>query len=403
MKKERNQVGRPSLLRHTNALTILQLLREAGSCSRADLVRASGLSAPTVTKVVADLVAANLIKPLGEGESSGGRPPDMLSFKAERGCLLAVQITAGYLSFLLADLSGTELDHLQVSLSGRKTTPDAICQLIGQEARHLLTRHKKARKQLLALVIGVPAIADVDEGVVISISTLENWRSVPLRSMLTKIVDCLVIVENDTNLAAAGERFRGAAQTEDTFILVNIGSNVSAGIVLDGKIHHGAQWSAGEIGYLRLPNIAGKPPALHHFGELEYVVSNMGIRNSWHASTSSSVDAKSNADELDARAIMDLAQAGDHRAQSIVEHRAAIVSDILINLSLILNPGLILLSGEVGTHPALLSSVVRQLEQCEFAVTRISAASLGDSAVLWGAIAIALDAIPLVLLPQPAS
>jgi len=214
VKKERNQVGRPSLLRHTNALTILQLLREAGSCSRADLVRSSGLSAPTVTKVVADLITANLIKPLGEGESSGGRPPDMLSFKAELGCLLADQITASHLSFLLADLSGIELDHLQVPLAGRKTTPEAICQLIGQEARQLLTKHKKARKQLLSVVVGVPAIANVDEGLVVSISTLENWRSVPLRSLLAKSFDCLVIVENDTNLAAAGEHFKGAAHSE---------------------------------------------------------------------------------------------------------------------------------------------------------------------------------------------
>ena len=396
MKKERNQVGRPSLLRHTNALTILQLLREAGSCSRADLVRSSGLSAPTVTKVVADLITANLIKPLGEGESSGGRPPDMLSFKAERGCLLAVQITASHLSFLLTDLSGIELDHLQVSLAGRKTTPEAICQLVGQEARQLLTKHKKARKQLLSLVVGVPAIANVDEGLVVSISTLENWRSVPLRSLLAKSFDCLVIVENDTNLAAAGERFRGSAQTEDTFILVNIGANVSAGIVLDGKIHHGAQWSAGEIGYLRLPGVSGKPPALHNFGELENVISSVGIRKNW-------LEAGSTSKDMDALAILNLALAGDLQAKALIEDRAAIVSDILVNLSLILNPGLILLDGEVGSHPALLSSVAKHLEQCEFAVTKIAVASLGDFAVVWGAIAVALDAIPLVLLPQPLS
>jgi glucokinase len=403
VKKERNQVGRPSLLRHTNALTILQLLREAGSCSRADLVRSSGLSAPTVTKVVADLITANLIKPLGEGESSGGRPPDMLSFKAERGCLLAVQITASHLSFLLTDLSGIELDHLQISLADRKTTPEAICQLIGQEARQLLTRHKKARKQLLSLVVGVPAIANVDEGLVVSISTLENWRSVPLRSLLAKSFDCLVIVENDTNLAAAGERFRGSAQTEDTFILVNIGANVSAGLVLDGKIHHGAQWSAGEIGYLRLPGISGKPPALHNFGELENVISSVGIRKNWLESVQSGVEAGSTSKDMDALAILNLALAGDLQAKALIEDRAAIVSDILVNLSLILNPGLILLDGEVGSHPALLSSVAKHLEQCEFAVTKIAVASLGDFAVLWGAIAVALDAIPLVLLPQPLS
>src|ERR1700676_3015919 len=77
-------VGRPSVLRHANAFNVLKLLREASSCSRADLVRASGLSAPTITNVVKDLLAANLIEPLGEGESSGGGPPHRILFKNER-------------------------------------------------------------------------------------------------------------------------------------------------------------------------------------------------------------------------------------------------------------------------------------------------------------------------------
>lgn len=403
MKKESVSVGRPAHLRHTNALTILKLLREVGSCSRADLVRASGLSAPTVTNVVGDLLAENLIKPLGEGESSGGRPPDMISFKAERGCLLAVQITSGFLSFLLTDLSGTELETAQISLIGQKTTPEAICHLIGVEIRRLLKKHKKAREQLLTLVVAVPAIANVDDGIVVSISTLESWRSVPLRALLSKIVDCLVIVENDTNLSALGERYRGAAQFEETFIVINIGANVSAGIVLGGRIHHGAQWSAGEIAYLRLPHVSRKLPALHEFGELESVLTSSAILKSWREASGPNGDVSATSEHTGALAVLNLAQAGDPQAKKIIQHRAAIVSDIVVNLSLILNPGLILLAGEVGSHPVLLSSVQKELERSEFAVTKIAAATLGDYAVLWGAIATALEGISFVLLPQPRS
>jgi glucokinase len=404
VKKESISVGRPSHLRHTNALTILKLLREVGSCSRADLVRASGLSAPTVTNVVGDLLAANLIKPLGEGESSGGRPPDMISFKAERGCVLAADITAGFLSFLLTDLSGTELDREQVSLAAQKTTPEAICRLIDVEARRLLRKHRKTGDKLLALVVGVPAITNVEDGIVLSISTLENWRSVPLRALLSKVVDCRVIIENDTNLAALGERYHGAAEAEETFICINIGDNVSAGIVLGGQIHHGAQWSAGEIAYLRLPHVSRRYPTLHEFGELETVLTSSGILKSWHEATAKPrAHATSASRQMDARGILNLAQAGDPQAKKIIQHRAAIVSDIIVNLSLILNPGLILLGGEVGSHPVLLSSVQKQLERCEFAVTRIAVATLGDSAVLWGAIAVGLEMIPGILLPQPLS
>jgi glucokinase len=395
LKNESISVGRPSLLRHTNALRVLKLLRESGSCSKADLVRASGLSAPTITNVVGDLLSADLIKALGEGESNGGRPPDIIAFKAERGCVLAVKITADRLSFLLADLNGKELDTQEIALAGRKTTPDAICILIGEEVRRLLRKHRKKREQLLAVVVGVPAITNVDEGMVLSISTLENWRSVPLRAKLSKIVDCLVIVENDTNLAAQGERFCGAAQAEETFILIHIGPNVGAGIVLSGQIYHGSQWSAGEIGYLRLPNTSRRRPTLHEFGELETVLTSSGILESWNEGK------KNTTGEMDALGVLNLAQGGDARAEKIVQHRAGIVADIVVNLSLILNPGLILLEGEVGGHPTLISAVQKQLQESEFAVTKIGAGKLGNTSVLWGGIAIALEMIPSVLLPSP--
>jgi glucokinase len=397
-------LGRPSLLRHTNALRILKLLRECGSCSKADLVRASGLSAPTITNVVGDLLSANLIKALGEGESNGGRPPDMISFKAERGCILAAEITATSVSFLLADLNGLELDRQSISLAGRKTTPDAVCVYIGEEVRRLLRKHKKKREQLLALVVGLPAITNVDDGIVLAISTLENWRSVPLRAKLQKILGCLVILENDTNLAAQGERYCGAAQEEQSFILIRIGPNVSAGIVLNGQIYHGSQWSAGEIAYLRLPNTSRKLPTIHEFGELETVLTSAGILESWHdANKKASHDEQDSAEKMDALGVLNLAQAGDARAEKIIHQRAGMVSDIIINLSLILNPGLILLAGEVGSHAILISSVQKQLQESEFGITKIGAAQLGSAAVLWGAISIALEVIPSVLLPAPSA
>jgi len=400
VKKKTIPVGRPSVLRHTNALSILTLLRECGSCSRADLVRASGLSAPTVTNVVKDLLSENLVEPLGEGESSGGRPPDMIRFKAERGCILGVEVSAENVSFLLADLNGNELDILKIGLSKRKTTPPAICNYIDQGLQRLLRKRKMSRDQLLILVVGVPAIANVEEGSVLSISTLQEWRAVPLRAMLSKIVNCLVIIENDTNLAAQGEHYCGAAQSEHDFVFINIGTNVSSGIILGGRIHHGSQWSAGEIAYLRLPHILRKQPTIHQFGELETVLTSSGILKSWYGEKKAGRSRHQGRKQTDAIGVLDLAQSGDAHAKKIVRLRADIVSDIIVNLSLILNPGLILLGGEIGSHPILIGSVLRQLEGSEFGVMKIGTSALGPRAVLWGAISLALDTISSLLLPQ---
>lgn len=401
MKRKSVPIGRPSVLRHTNALSILALLREAGTCSRADLVRASGLSAPTVTNVVKDLLEAGLIEPLGEGESRGGRPPDMIRFKSRRGCVLAVQISSSNLSFLLADLDGNELGTLQLPLAKKKTTPEAVCGYIGESIRSLLRRQKMTRDQLLVLVVGVPAITNVDDGIVLAISTLDGWRSVELRSMLNKVIDCMVIIENDTNLAAQGERYRGASRQEQNFVFISIGTNVSAGIILNGKIHHGAQWSAGEIAYLRLPNTSRKQPTIYEFGELESVLTSSGILASWREENGSAGSGHKSASEVkNAMQVLNLAAAGDTRAEKIVQYRASIVSDIVLDLSLILNPSLILLGGTIGSHPALLRGVQKQLEGSEFGVTRVVAGALGDMAVLWGAVLLALEVIPEVLLPS---
>jgi glucokinase len=399
VKKKSIPIGRPSVLRHTNAHNILKLLRECGSCSRADLVRASGLSAPTVTNVIKDLLSEGLVEPLGEGESSGGRPPDMIRFKAERGCLVAVEISAESISLLLTDLNGSELDAQKIPLAKRKTTPEAICGYIVEELKTLLRKQRKTREQLLAVVVGAPAITNVEEGTVLSISTLEGWRSVPLRAMLSKMVNCMVIVENDMNLAAQGEKYCGAAQAERDFVFIHIGTNVGAGVFLGGRIHHGSHWSAGEIAYLRLPSISRRQPTIHEFGELETVLTSSGIMKSWHEESGKAVRAGR---EMDAVGILNLAQAGDPRAEKVVRHRAEIVADIIVNLSLILNPGLILLGGEIGGHPVLIDFVRKQLEGDEFAVTKVSSSSPGNRAVLWGAISLALEAIPGVLLPQPA-
>lgn len=401
MKKGSIPIGRPSVLRYTNARGILKLLRESGSCSRADLVRASGLSAPTVTNVVKDLLAAELVEPLGEGQSSGGRPPDMLRFKAERGCLMGVEITAQNISFLLTDLNGIELDRIDVSLAKRKTTPEAICGLIGEKRRELLRKQKQKRDRLLALVAGVPAITNVEDGSVLSISTLQGWRSVPLRAMLGKVAGCLVIVENDTNLAAQGEHFCGSAQGVEDFVFINIGDHVGAGIVLGGRIHHGTEWSAGEIGYLRVPSTSRRQLTIHEFGELETVLTGPGILKSWSEARGKSSHSANN-QGVGALDILNLAQAGDTRAVKIARQRSEIVADIVVNLSLILNPGLIVLGGEIGSHPALIDFVQKQLEGGEFAVPKIAWSPVDRRAELWGGISLALEALPSVLLPERA-
>jgi glucokinase len=381
-------IGRPPLLRQTNAELLLGLLRETGPCSKADLVRASGLSAPTVTNVVAHLASGGLVEAIGEGESTGGRPPDILRFRAERGCLIAAEIGPDFVALLVADLEGQELAQTKVVFTWESSNPKGICELIGREVRALLRKLKKPAEQLLGVVVSVPAIVDMNAGVVVSLSRLQGWQDVPLRAMLSRELKCPVEVENDTNLGAQGEFARGAARGEKDFVFITIGEGVGAGIFVDGKIYRGAGWSAGEIGYLRVPSVSRENPTIHGYGRLENMLGAPGILKSWRAAGGG---GRAHLKVKRATGVFDLAAAGNADAKRILRQKARILSDVVLDLAMILNPGLILLGGEVGGHPILLQEVKELLAGSEFGVSSVRIGALGSSSSLWGAIASALD------------
>jgi glucokinase len=254
---------------------------------------------------------------------------------------------------------------------------------------------KHSDEQFLGLAVGVPAIVNVDAGVVVAFSPLKSWTDVGLGDLLRSEFQCAVAVENDTNLAAQGEYHRGAAQGEKNFVYITIGEGVGAGIFVGGNLHRGAQWSAGEIGYLRVPNISREHPAVYKYGKLEKALGSAGILRNWEMTSHAarpSVKVKCAAD------IFDLAAAGNSQARKVLKQRAIILADVVVDLGVILNPSLILLGGDVGNHPALLQEVQNLLKGSEFGIARVGLSALGSSAVLWGAIHTALEPAILSLL-----
>jgi glucokinase len=355
------------------------------------------LSAPSVTNVVATLISTGLVETVGEGDSTGGRPPDILRFKAEHGCVAGVEITRDVLRFSLADLNGRELTRSETLIQKSKSTPRRICRQIAEQLWQLLRKEGLSRKQLFRLTVGVPAIVNVDEGTVLAFTALQDWNKVPLGPMLARELKCPVFIDNDTNLAAQGEFHSGAARGESDFVFITIGEGVGAGVFLNGRIYRGSQWSAGEIGYLRVPDISREHPSIHKYGKLETALSASGILKSWrargHATRRPRVTRVAD--------IWDLAASGNAEAKRLLSQRATILADVILDLALILNPNLILLGGEVGNHPALLRELKALLEGSEFAVFRLALGVLGIPAVLLGAVSVSLEPTVLRLLHAP--
>jgi glucokinase len=249
-------------------------------------------------------------------------------------------------------------------------------------------QHKISIKRVLELVVGAPGITDVIGGRVLSAPNLTDWHDVPFRDLLEKELRIPSTVENDVNLGALGESWRGAARGTANFVFLAIGTGVGAGIVLNHMLHHGANWSAGEVGYLLLPNLSSDPPTKDALGALESEVGGKSIERVWADLAGPSENEKS----LRATEVFDSALLGDQKARGLLQHVANQLAMAITNLSLVLDLSLVVLGGGVGGHPALLQAIQRKLERNEIARPQLVLSSLGGEAQIHGAIWLGLQA-----------
>ncbi|HEY0307403.1 MAG TPA: ROK family transcriptional regulator [Acidobacteriaceae bacterium] len=390
--------SRPSQLRQTNARELLQLLQNHNPCSKADLVRYSGLSAPTVSSGIAHLEKLGLVEQMGDGESSGGRPPGLLRFNARHGYVAAADVGGTRIRMLLADMGGNVITQWSMMLGAKQKTPKAICSLIVEGLKTMCRQSGTPLRKVLHLTTGAPGITNVETGVVLSAPNLDDWNDVPLRALLERESGLPCLVENDTNLAAVGEYWRGAAQGVENFIFIALGTGVGAGIFIHGRLHRGAHWSAGEIGYFGVSGKKRTPMKVRELGQLEQAIGGRGIEEEWQRLLQRNAPVGGGAVTtellgLKATQIFDLGAEGDRTASDVVRYTSGILADALTDISQLINPEVVVLGGGVGSHPELCRATEKLLQRHEFAQPMLRSSSLGTQAQLYGAVSISLAAV----------
>jgi len=305
------------------------------------------------------------------------------------GCVAGIDLGGTNLRVALADLEGNILARSAVS-SRDLRDPGVAVELIRDQVRDLLPRVSRDGACLRAAAVGAPGITDADAGVVIATSYLMGWVNVPLRAMLESALGVPCAVDNDVNLGAVGERWRGAAQNVRDFVLIAIGTGLGAGVVLGGEIFRGSSWTAGELGYMLVPGTSVEVPDIREPGALEKLIGGEGIKSQWQALWATS-DVKEPRD-LKATEIFDYALKGLPAAQSVLNRTARLLAYTIHNVWLTLNCPLFVLGGRVGLHPALLEAtrehLARQLRRVQ---PRLALSALGEDAQLMGALRLALD------------
>ena len=392
--------ARPGLLREVNARRILRLLRLHGPCSQADLARLSGLSSPTMSFAVADLLLKGLIEKAGVGpaRSNGGRPPRILRFNAEFGYVAGADIEPSEVRVALANLNGTLLGRWVRSTSP-DSTPRRIAALIASGIRELMVQHAVPPQKLLTLAAGVPGIVDARKGMASSLPQFSTaWNSVPLRQILEATTKTATVIENNVNLAAIGESWVGVARGVRDFVFVTVGEGVGAGIFINGALYRGPGWASGEIGYLYLPGTRKNPLVARRSGPFEETVCTAGVERSWQKL----LDRAPNSQALPARhamaaEILGFAEKGDPQARRLLKQISQRLAYAVANVSVVLDCSLVVFGGYIGSNPLLFEAVRQTLERNDFPRPRLAVSVVGTDATLLGAISLALTAAERVI------
>ncbi|WP_243722677.1 ROK family transcriptional regulator [Actinomadura sp. 7K507] len=356
--------GDPSVLRRLNAAAVLRALRDGGECTLSELAGRVGLSRPTTEGVLGELTDRGLAAEDAPRPGAGlGRPARRYRFRAEAGYALGIDIDAHRVRIVVTDLTGQVTGGHHAGLDVQAPPAERIA-AVRAAVKACLTVTGVERRSLWAVAAGTPGVVAPD-GTVTSCTVVPGWEGVHLARELGRSFPCPVLVENDANLAAMAERWRGAARDVDDVVCVHAGLHTGTGALIGGRLHRGRRGAAGEIGMLP----------------------EMGLRD-----TTAALITGTNISPQEASAA--LAELTSASRAAVVERLAARMARGVAAMALALDPEVIVVGGPlVRAGDPLVSALRRQVEPLCLSPVRIEASELGDESVALGAVRLALDRI----------
>jgi predicted NBD/HSP70 family sugar kinase len=355
----------PPLLKDLNERTVLEAIRAAAPISRAEISRRVGISKPTVSLALQSLLTAGLVR---ETEHDGGGPSYGATFfepEPEAAFVLGLDLGARFVRGAVCDLNGEVRARQDVELVEPTVSVayDAIESLVASLLEGI------ERDVVDSVVLGVPGAVDGTAiNLAINVSGLEDGD---FASTVAARLDLPLAIENDINLAALGEQWRGIARGVDDFVFMSIGTGLGAGVVLRGELHRGAHGMAGELDYLRVGMNDDIDPCAD--------------------AVTAYADALGVEGAHDPRSVFAAARAGDDLALRVVTEESRRIALHVAPLAAVTDVGLVVLGGGIGANGDLLVDGIRErLGEWLPQAPRIEASSLGDAAVLTGALAVGL-------------
>jgi predicted NBD/HSP70 family sugar kinase len=364
----------------SNVTITLQALRGERPSTLTELASATGLSRPTVEDALARLTELGVVDELAAAARGGkGRPARRYRFRPEAGIVLGIDIGEHHIIAMLADLTGATVATVTVPVRASDPGDDRLA-ATRAAIRDVLAEAGRTRTEVWAAAVGTSGIIHPDGRVLVA-HVLPDWSGRNLVSQLRRSLSCPIQVENDANLAALAEHWRGVAVGVGDVVYVHASHRLGAGILIGGKVHRGFGGAAGEIGSLRMLHWDS---AARHLAQMNHTVSS---------------------DDLDnvADRIYAAARDGDSEALATVEEFAHDLAAGIAAMASTIDPELVVVGGRVArSADVVIPPVERRLAVLCIRPPRVAASTLDDRAIALGAVRTALDYVEreIFLLPS---
>ena len=367
----------PPLLKHLNERTVLEAIRAGAPISRAEISRRAGISKPTVSLALQSLVEAGLVREALEGPSGPRYGAVFFEPVPEAALALGLDLGGRFLRGAVCDLRGDVRARLDVEVDG--TDAQRVLDQIAELRDALVDATAIPDARLNGAVVGVPGVVDPERR---AISLAANVAGLEGATFASELEGCLgldVWLENDVNLAALGEQWQGVARGVDDFLFLSIGTGMGAGLVLRGELHRGHNGAAGEVDFSFVGLGEDVDPCA---GAVAAFASRLAAERA---------AATVLAEPFDARDIFAAARAGDGLAVEVVQEVARRIALHVVPVAAVTDVSLVVLGGGLGSNGDLLLAPVRSLlDRWIPYPPNVAVSSLGEAAVLTGALALGL-------------
>ncbi|MFF4339633.1 ROK family transcriptional regulator [Kitasatospora sp. NPDC001540] len=387
----------PSARRLRTRATLLAVLGEHGTLSRAEISRLTGLSRSAVSSAVTDLLDEGLVSETTApvpATAGRGRRAAAVALRRAHALVLAFDFGHTHLTAAVADTTGAVLGeataHLDVD-----NHPREVLEAAETLARQALDAAGHRLDEITAIAAGIPGALDTRTNVVRAPSTLSQWIGMDPAAELGRVFGRPVAVGNDAEMGARGERAYGTGHTVNDLIYVKASTGIGAGLLLDGRIYRGASGISGEIGHIQLPD-TGTWCRCGNRGCLESVASIVEVRRRLVHVLAPGARPGETVD------LPPLDQLADVPAAArVIGEAGRTIGRVLADLVNCLNPAAIVIGGELGQAGAPLvhgirESVDRYAQPAVAEAVDIRTTRLGLRSELYGAIdaAIAVATTP---------